>query len=341
MVAEWVALSIIGLMLLAELLHGRRCRRLARLAFGPQQRPASWVRVSPLLRIAACGLLAWGLTTLLMMVPKIHTSQEIDPREKKHILLVVDVSPSMYLEDAGPEKNLSRRQRAADLLTSLFSRMPMREYKVSVVAFYTEAKPLLEESSDPEVVKHLVADLPLYVGFKSGKTDLFSGLQLASQMSKSWRPNSTTMVIVTDGVSVPASGMPRLPNSIKNVLILGVGDAQTGKFIDGHQSRQDVSNLRQVANRIRGFYHDGNAKHIPTSTVVGFSSGKERVDWWDLTRREWALVAITLGSLILSLLPILLHYYGTNWNPVVQKRTTLTTLPRERMARVANLKTLK
>lgn len=315
MVAEWVALGVLVAMVLAELLHWRRCRRLARLAFGPQQRATAWARCSPLMRIFACVLAAWGLTALLLMDPKVHSAPILDRSEMKHLLLVVDVSPSMYLEDAGPEKNISRRERAADVLTSLFSRLPMREYQVSLIAFYTGAKPLLAESRDPEIVRHIVAELPIYSGFRSGKTDLFSGLQLAATTAKNWRPKSTTVVVITDGVTVPPTGMPRMPNSVNSMLVVGVGDAQTGKFIDGHQSRQDVSNLRQVANRIRGVYHDANTKHIPTSTIIGFSGENDKSQWWRWGRRELALAASFLGGIILALLPILLHYKGTSWAP--------------------------
>ena len=44
----------------------------------------------------------------------------------------------------------------------------------------------------------------------------------------------------------------RMPASVAGVLVVGVGDPQAGMFIDGHQSRQDVSTLRQIAARLRG-----------------------------------------------------------------------------------------
>ena len=41
-----------------------------------------------------------------------------------------------------------------------------------------------------------------------------------------------------------------------------------GKFIAGHQSRQDASTLRQVAVRLSGTYHNGNEKHLPTVLLI-------------------------------------------------------------------------
>ncbi len=87
---------------MAELLHARRCRRLARLAFGPDHRPAPWARLAPVLRVLAMTALAWGLVTLLELPPKMHVAETVPDNERRHVLIVLDVSPSMRLKDAGP-----------------------------------------------------------------------------------------------------------------------------------------------------------------------------------------------------------------------------------------------
>ncbi len=316
--AEVVALVAVGLMGIAEWLHWRRCRRIARLAFGPAAAPALWVSVTPVLRVAAVGLLGWGLVTLLMLDPKVHSQTEPDPKKQKNLLLVVDVSPSMYLLDAGPEKNLERRVRASQIVGSIFGRIPVREYKISLVAFYSGAKPLLDQTSDFEIVRHMMEKLPIYQGFNAGKTDLFAGLNEAARMARHWNPKSTTVIVLSDGVSVPPTGMPRMPASVREVVVIGVGDPVVGKFIDGHQSRQDTANLRQIANRLQGVYHDGNVKHLPsTSLQAMIGSGNDR-KWWELTRREMALMAAGLGAACLGLLPVVLMFFGSNWRPGVK-----------------------
>ncbi|MDP1560909.1 MAG: VWA domain-containing protein [Pirellulaceae bacterium] len=318
MMAEITALVGLGLMAVAEWLHWRRCRRLARLAFGPTARPSRWVSTTPILRILAVGMLSWGFVTLLMLDPKIHSQIELDPKKQKNLLLVVDVSPSMHLVDAGPEKNQERRVRASQVVSSVLNRIPVREYRISLVAFYSGAKPLLDQTTDFDIVQHMMEKLPIYQGFDAGKTDLFAGLTEAARLAKHWNPKSTTVIVLTDGMSVPSTGMPRMPASVREVLVIGVGDPAVGKFIDGHQSRQDSANLRQIANRLQGAYHDGNVKHLPSSSLAALiGSGNDR-NWWELTRREWALAASAVGAAVLGMLPVALMMFGSSWRPGVR-----------------------
>jgi Ca-activated chloride channel family protein len=318
MLAESAALVALLLMSVAEWMHWRRCQRLARLAFGPTARPARWVSVTPGLRVLAVGILSWGLVTLLMLDPKIHSQIEMDPKKQKNLLLLVDVSPSMFLADAGPEKTLERRVRASQVVGSILNRIPVREYRISLVAFYSGAKPLLDQTTDFDIVQHMMEKLPIYQGFNSGKTDLFAGLTEAARLARHWNPKSTTVIVLTDGMSVPATGMPRMPASVREVIVIGVGDPVVGSFIDGHQSRQDTANLRQIANRLQGAYHDGNLKHLPSSSLSALiGSGNDR-KWWELTRRELALLASSVGAAILGVLPIALMGLGSNWRPGVR-----------------------
>ncbi|MBL8892345.1 MAG: VWA domain-containing protein [Planctomycetaceae bacterium] len=316
--AEITAVAGLLLMAGAEVLHWRRCRQLSRLAFGPTGRPNAWVAVTPFLRVVAVGALSWGLVTLLLLDPKIHSQIEIDPKKQKNLLLVVDVSPSMYLVDAGPEKNMERRVRASQVVGSILNRIPVREYRISLVAFYSGAKPILDQTTDFDIVQHMMEKLPIYQGFNAGKTDLFAGLTEASRLAKNWNPKSTTVIVLTDGMSVPSTGMPRMPASVREVLVIGVGDPVVGKFIDGHQSRQDIASLRQIANRLQGVYHDANIKHLPSSSLAGLiGSGNDR-KWWELTRRELALIATAVGGSILGVLPVLLMLFGSSWRPGVK-----------------------
>jgi Ca-activated chloride channel family protein len=314
MVVEFITLALIGVALVAEGLHALRIRRLGRLAFGPDANPRVWTWTAPLFRVAALGAMCWGFLSLWLVVEaRVHNQGKIEEKDYKHLLLVMDVSPSMNLKDAGAEMKETRRKRASQVLESLFNRVPMREYKVTLVGVFSDAKPLLQESTDIEVVRKIIEELPLAHAFKPEKTKLLDGIGLAAKMAREWNPQSATMIVVTDGDTVPATGMPDLPASIANVLIVGVGDAVSGQYIDGHQSRQDVATLRQVANRLHGIYHNGNQNHLTSQVISRLTRNNRPSEPAKWTRREWALAAIAFGAGVYSALPILLCYFGSRW----------------------------
>ena len=83
--------------LAAEWLHWRRIQRLRILTFGPAGQ-LSWAAyaMSPL-RVFAVAALAWSLTTLFFLAPRIRTPGSDKPvpfHKLKHIVLILDVSPS-------------------------------------------------------------------------------------------------------------------------------------------------------------------------------------------------------------------------------------------------------
>ena len=115
-------------------------------------------------------------------------------------------------------------------------------------------------------------EMPVLHGFKPGKTKLIDGIKTAAKMAKPWNPKSAHMLILTDGDTVPDRGMPEMPASVRDVVVVGLGDNRAGSFIDGHQSRQDAGTLRQIANRLRGVYHDGNTKQLSSDIADRFAA---------------------------------------------------------------------
>lgn len=317
MVAATAAFAVAILAVGAELLHAVRCRRLAPLAFGPGRGPAPWVHATPVLRVVALAALCWGLVTLMLITPRVHMAKTVPDSDLKHVMIVLDVSPSMRLQDAGVDKTQSRRQRAYALMESFFQRIAVQQYRVSVVAVYNGAKPVVVDTRDIEVVRNILDDLPMEYAFTAGKTDIFSGLEEAARLAHPWKPRSTTIILLSDGDTVPATGMPKMPASVANVLVVGVGDPVTGRFINGKQSRQDTSALRQIAIRLGGTYHNGNEKHLSTAVIKQLTAAQGRSKLEQLSRREYALIACGFGGSIYALLPLLLHLAGTRWRPGV------------------------
>ncbi|GHC51340.1 VWA domain-containing protein [Roseibacillus persicicus] len=301
-----VALATTILVVVAEFVHARRVALVQPLM--PQVPRALFV-VAPLVRVLTLTALAWALTTLFLLPPKAHRSKmkSIEPKEREHLLLVLDVSPSMRLQDAGEVGKDSRSRRASSLVSSLLERVSDEKMHFTVIATYSGAKPVVKESRDREVLLNILNDLNMQYAFEVGKTRLFAGLEEAAKIAKDWRPDSATLVLISDGDTVPPSGMPRMPSSVGGALVVGVGDPMKGTLIDGRQSRQDVSTLREIANRLGGEYHDGNLKHVPTATLRSLGSLKVSAEKQQLTLREYALFAIALASFLLASLPLILY----------------------------------
>ena len=133
----------------AELLHTGRVKKVRYLAFGPEGRFSALSILAPILRILFLGGLAWALTTLFLIEPKAHRSKikTVEPKERRHLLLVLDVSPSMKLQDSGEGEGLSRTQRASSLVQSLLKRTTDDKLHITMVAVYNGAKPVVQELS--------------------------------------------------------------------------------------------------------------------------------------------------------------------------------------------------
>lgn len=296
-----IAIGAVVLASAAEWMHARRARRVARLAFGPSGAPRAWTRVAPLVRVASIGALTWGLLTLARLDP---TAVESGPSEKtsRRVLVVLDVSPSMQAKDAGPDlEKVTRAKWAGTLVRSILDRLDMKETRLSVVAFYTGALPILTDTFDKQVVANLLDGLPMEMAFKPGGTDATAGLELAFEMAKPWGRRSATLVFVGDGDLERAPKMDQIPASIADSIVIGVGDTDRASTIGGHSSRQDSWTLKQLAARLGGRYHEGNRRHLPTSILDSLSmvAPNQRAP---LGERDLALWAIGTGASALAFL---------------------------------------
>jgi Ca-activated chloride channel family protein len=298
-----------ALALLGEWLHARRLRRARFLAFGPAGHAKPWVAVVPLVRCLAVASLAFALVVLHEF--RAEGDEEIDPDQEpsKHLVIALDVSPSMYLEDSGPSGRDSRWERARDLLTAVMQRLDMEQTRVSVMAFYTEAKPVVIRSFDMGVVLNVLDGLPLEHAFEVGSTQLQAGVQAAIDMTRGWPPASTTLIVVSDGDAVGGATMPRRTPAIADVLVLGVGDPYRGAEVAGRTSRQDHESLQRLAVRLEGRYHDGNALHLPTDVVRALTASLPQVTTKS-ELRNIALALVGLSTSLLALIPLLLSLGG-------------------------------
>ncbi|MBL8897681.1 MAG: VWA domain-containing protein [Planctomycetes bacterium] len=328
----WIAAGVAcALVLAADLLHARRASRIGRLLFGPSGRPRRWTLAAPVLRALACAALAWGVLTLLRVKPEESGPKSPEKQPIRHHLIVaLDVSPSMDLKDAGPEGGQTRMERCAKVLGSILDRLELETTRVSVIAFYTGWKPVVVDTFDPEVIRNILEDLPLTHAFPAGKTNLYEGVRGAAEIAKAWPPDTATLLVVSDGDTLPDSALPVLPPSIGGVLVVGVGDIAKGLFIDGHVSRQNAPSLERLAARFAGHYHDGNRQHVPTKVLRDLSETLPPLKDEELGDREYALIALGCGAALLALLGPLLACFGSGFSPFRVSSSRRASRPADR-----------
>ncbi|MFK7961827.1 MAG: VWA domain-containing protein [Phycisphaerales bacterium] len=305
----FIAIGVGAIVGVAEILHARRVRRVARLAFGPVARPARWTAIAGPLRTVSAAAVAWGALTLLTLDPEVASDLEPGPASK-HVLIALDVSPSMLIEDAGPEREkVKRAVWGGEVVQGVLDRLDMSTTRVSLVAFYTEALPVFIETPDKEVVRNALDGLQMYPAFEAGETKLQQGVEGALEVARRWMPDTATLIVLSDGDALPASLPRTLPPSIADAIVVGVGDPHRSTMVSGHSSRQDTSALKQLAARLGGIYHDGNQRHLPSELVSGLTMIRPRLSD-QISWRDAALAALGAGAAGLAFLPVALSLFG-------------------------------
>jgi len=170
MISFAAALLTLLLVSLAEWLHERRVRVVARLVFGPRGSARPWTRAVPWLRTAGLTAFAWGLTTLWMLkleAPDAASAKERQDAEATRLVFVADLSPSMYLSDAGADGTLTRHARMREVVEGILQRVS-GNLRFGVIGFYTDSLPVVMEARDPELVRNVFNGLPLTYAMPQG-----------------------------------------------------------------------------------------------------------------------------------------------------------------------------
>lgn len=309
---------------IAEWLHAKRVARVRLLVFGPSGRPAMWAEAAPVARTIAFGLAAFGATALYLHDP-LEGNGEPNPRASRQLLVVLDVSPSMNLSDAGPgNEKMMRGVWAGKVLQGILDRIDMTDTRVSMVAFYTKAIPMLQDSTDKNVLSNLMDGLPLYTAFKPGVTDMQAGIDAAFEMAKGWARGSTTLVVISDGDLDKPVNIARRPASIADAIVIGVGDPSRATPIAGRASKQDQWTLKSVAAKLDGYYHDGNRKHLPSAVLDQLTMIAPRVSD-GIGLREAGLLALGIGCTVLGVLTPLLILAGLRRGEARSANTSAST----------------
>lgn len=310
---------------LTEWLQSRRMRRLARLAFGPAGRARRWTRIVPAFRVLSLGAMAWSLLTLLMAQWGAG-SGGAEPHRRPNpetVFLVLDFSPSMMIEDAGPDaKKLTRKQRMRDVVNAIVDRLG-EHVDYTLICFYTRPYPICEKVFDRCVVRNVLNNLPIEVAMENGPTDLGrainESLQRAAAMDGSkprYGRNSITFILVTDGDTLEMPALREVPDTVRRTLVLGVGDAEKSFALNGHLSRQEPGTLQFVARHLGGEYVDVNTKHLSSAAMSTLLPPLAGVADRGVSRTGVAVFLFAILSVLYALVPVGLEFFGSDWQAV-------------------------
>jgi Ca-activated chloride channel family protein len=164
-------LVVPAVIVLAVILDRRRARfpvsftNLSVLAEVTPERHRRWRRLVPL----ALLLLALVLAATAVARPLVSLSQ---PDQNATIILLVDVSGSMRANDVEP----TRLDAAVSAMRTFLDRLP-KQFKVGLVAFSSEAEPLITPTSDRDSVRQSIALLEPEAGTAVG-----DGVEVAVKM---------------------------------------------------------------------------------------------------------------------------------------------------------------
>lgn len=292
-----------------EWLHARRVARTGRLTFGSAGAPRAWTKAVPFLRVPALASLVWALATLGSYDHSLRGGGD-DPASKRRMLVLLDVSPSMYLTDAGENGTEARRVRGYKVLKSILDRMPDKNVLYTVAGFYSEARLMVKDCRERGVVLHFAGETPFALTFDPGKSDLLKSLNKAGDLVKEHPAKTTTVLVISDGDSVPPKGLNPMPSSVDKIYFLGVGDTGRGVSIDGHVSRQDKESLSQLARRLGGEYHNCNRMRVPDAVLDAIATRAAAEGPMQIDRRLFALLVAVVSAALIGLLPIALEYAG-------------------------------
>ncbi|MFZ4575141.1 MAG: hypothetical protein ACOYN0_12130, partial [Phycisphaerales bacterium] len=163
---------------------------------------------------------------------------------------------------------------------------------------------------------------PLGHAFKAGQTDLYSGVEASAAIGKSWKPRSATLLLVSDGDTIPEKSPTAIPACFGDVLVVGVGDPFRASPVADRVSRQDAASLKRLAARLGGDYFDANARHLPTRTLRELKMMGLREDKPTPLRTIALATAGTSAAVLAGVTPLLVAF------GVRSRRATPASAPR-------------
>lgn len=253
----------------AEIAHLRRCNRLREFLFHGCRFPWATVSILGGARIGGTALVAAGLIGLWSQsVRPSSLNSAYDDEEMDRLLILLDCSLSMNLRDAGPNRDLFRGERAAQLVEELLLKADRKLPRTTLVVFANRADALVVDTNDWNVVRQALANRNLSAAlFDDEPTTVGDVLrQVCEGYGEEWPARSAALLLITDGDSEDSIEKLDLPRSIRRLVVAGVGSSE-GRPIGGAVSRQEEASLDALARSAGGRYFNGNESPIPLDAL--------------------------------------------------------------------------
>jgi Ca-activated chloride channel homolog len=251
-------------------------RRQALLAYAGNR--LLWLRsnwTNPRLRRLKAGLM---LCTLLLLalaaaLPEHGQRKLVLPRAGSDVVIAVDVSRSMGVQDVAPSR-LDAAKHAADALVD-----HLNGDRVAVVVFAGSAVDRFPLTTDLDAAKQVIDSLAILDSGVKGGTDLSSAFQTADTVLKGDATRGRVVVVISDGEDLAGNDLQAARQAAGDSLVIdtiGVGttaggpvyalnpltgqstaviDPSTGTTAISHR---DDGNLHQLAASGGGTAYDGN-----------------------------------------------------------------------------------
>jgi hypothetical protein len=298
---------------LAEWLHYRRCRGVARLAFADAGRGLRVVIAAAVARVAGLAVVLTALASLWESSSVVTNAvgAVADPGEMDRMIVIMDASNSMNIQDAGPDGQQTRAGRARDLIYQLVSgadRMP----RTTLITFGESAIPVVYDAKDWDVLSGVLLRAYYSKSFESEGTAVDDAIRKSLEMAADWLSGSTVVVLATDGDSAPSADHFEIPPSIRQFIVLGVGSPEgrpAGKKL-AEISRLEEGNLQRIAGLTGGDYFNANRDALSDEFVERVLPVPEP-PVPPRTRRDRAVVLFGLSALLLAALPAALRLAQT------------------------------
>jgi Ca-activated chloride channel family protein len=305
-----VASIVLALAIPAEYLHLRKCLVVARMAFAEQRQGLFVVFAAGSARVTGVTLTAVALALLWQssFITRNAIGAIADDAEMDRMIVVMDASKSMNLEDAGPDGSETRATRARNLIYQLISRAN-RFPRTTLMTFGDRVLPVVCDAQHWDVLANVLLRQYYSRAFDSTDTEIDGALESSLDIAKDWVPKSTIVVLLTDGESKPTVKEFHVPNSVRHVLVLGVGSSE-GRAAGPNLadiSRRDDANLRRIANLTGGDYFNCNKDPLPVAYIDALlPAPPEAVP--PQSHRDLPLALLAIGAAVLALVPIALSF---------------------------------